>query len=324
MTTWTEQVEQRAKLVHSEIAALRLFGQVNRIDVTSTCEHLYAVLDSIYSEDFPLAKAKDSADLFLHVEGSGVKDIPRLSFVSSLFDNMKVQVRDLTKVIAGIDPHRRTPLREIDLGVSGLAKGSLFVGFAVTPAKPDSLLLEDDLLHLATRAALSAIATASQAIVEGDDAESLQELRRALPDPRLRDAALLAIRRIAPSGNDGITSIEVTGQDSEARKAVGTLTPVLRRQIGRLLKKPSPQVEYVSFEGVVREIDLDAQRFELRRVADAQHIRCAYGSTLYAQLGKQLLDARIRVAGILERGADDSPRLLNVDRLVELDSEGDS
>ena len=74
-----------------------------------------------------------------------------------------------------------------------------------------------------------------------------------------------------------------------------------------------------SFVGVVREIDLDAKRFEIRHVADVGAIRCVYGPHMEEQ-ARQVLDKRVRVDGQYETLPNRKPRLIEVsamDVLVE-------
>ncbi|TIW49917.1 MAG: hypothetical protein E5V71_00280 [Mesorhizobium sp.] len=285
-------------------------------DADVACARFYETLDQLYSGDLPLAKAKDNSDLLLHVEGRAVEDAPRISLVSSLFNNVKGQVRDLTKAISGILPDRRVTVQQIDLGLSGLAKGSLFVGFSVPLPRErgghENLLGEQDPLFKATKDALRIINAVSHSVEFADEQEAPHKLAEVVDDPRVRDAALVAVRRIAPSGKTGVSRIGVTSASDMRGPAV--LTPYLRSQIGRMLERPVESKERMEFVGIVREIDLDAKRFELRGIADQQihDIRCAYGAVKNLQ-PRGLLDARVRVQGVVERRADEAPRLMSAD-----------
>jgi hypothetical protein len=290
------------------------------VDPDSACARFYQSLNEIYADDLPLAKAKDNSDLLLHVEGRAVEDAPRISLVSSLFSNVKGQVRDLTKAISGIVPERRVTNQEIDLGLSGLAKGSLFVGFNVPLPRErsgqESLLGKEDPLFKATKHALRIINIVSHTVDASDEYEASQKLIEVVDDPRVRDAALVAVKRIAPSGKAGVSSIGVTSAYDMRGPAV--LTPRVRSQISKMLARPVDSKEKMEFEGTVREIDLDAKRFELRGISGHQvhDIRCAYSSVLDIE-PRKLLDAKVRVRGWVERRPDEAPRLVAVD-LVEI------
>lgn len=316
MTIWAEQVERRAKLIHDEISLWRSRAREMSLDPEESLTGLYALLRELYVDDLPLAQAKDNSDLLLHVEGRAVEGTPRLSLVSGLFNNVRSQVRDLTKAISGLRHDQRVSAQEIDLGLSGLAKGSLFVGFNV-PSPRDrhgqaNLLGTEDPLFRATRDALKIINTVSHTLeITGED-EATARVAQVIDDPKIRDAALVAVRRIAPSGRQGVSTISVTSS-GEGRSAA-QLTPEVRSQIGRMLVRPVTQGnEMLQFEGVVREIDLDARRFELRGITgeSVSDIRCVY-NRVTGITPKRLLDARVRVRGTVERRPDEAPRLIDL------------
>src|SRR5262245_50269327 len=129
--TWVAQVERKARMIHQQIAAWHTQAAQLGVDPEIACARFYELLRLIYKEDLPLAQAKDASDLLLRLEGRGVEDAPRVSILSGLFSNVKGQVRDLTKAISGISPEKRVSAHDIDLSVSGIAKGSLYVGLAV-------------------------------------------------------------------------------------------------------------------------------------------------------------------------------------------------
>ena len=318
--TWVDQLTQRARLIHDQILGMREQASLYGLSPDEASSSFYDLLEQIYLDDFPLARAKDSSDLLLHIEGEAVDHLPRLSLVSGLFDSVKFQVRDLTKAISGILPERRVTVKEIDLALSGLARGSLFIGFkAPLPGElgdEANLLAAEDPLYKATKDALHIINIVSHRI--GLSPEETQEsVSEIVDDPKIRDAAFLAVKRISPSGRKGIDKIGVTGGDDYV--GAGDLTPATRMQINKILAKPAVSNELVQFEGTVREIDLDAKRFEIRGISDekVQDIRCVYGQ-IDIQNPRQLLDAKVRVLGYVARRADEAPRLLSLQRIEML------
>lgn len=313
MTTWAEITSRRAKLIHQEIAAWQSRASDLGLDPDLACAPFYKMLEEIYGDDLPLAKAKDDSDLLLHLEGKAVDESPRVSLVSNLFDNVKVQVRDLTKAIAGIVADRRISHHEIDLGLSGLAKGSLFVGFNV-PFPTDrhseqNFLGAQDPLYRATKDALRIINTVSHTVEMADEKGALSQVSQIVNDPRVRDAALVAVRRLAPSGKQGVTTVGVTS--ASENRSPARLTVETRSQLGRILRQPIISKETLIVEGIIREIDLDAKRFELRGITDHQmpDIRCIYSGVSNVN-PRRLLDARVKVRGLVERRSDEAPRLL--------------
>ncbi len=318
MTTWSEQIERRARLLHNEIAVWQSRAAELGFDPEQACAPFYALLNEIYAEDLPLAKAKDNSDLLLHIEGKAVEDAPRISLVSGLFNNVKSQVRDLTKAIAGIFPDTRVTINDVDLALSGLAKGSLFVGFNVPLPRERkghaNLLGSQDPLYKATKDALRIVNTVSHTIEIVHEEEATCHVAEVVDDPKVRDAALVAVRRIAPSGKQGVTRIGVTAADE--RRSPAELTPEVRSQIGRMLLQPVAGKEVLQLEGTIRGIDLDAKRFELRGIADEkiQDIRCVYTRVEHIR-PRKLLDARVVVRGLVERRSDEVPRLMAVESI---------
>ena len=174
------------------------------------------------------------------------------------------------------------------------------------------LLGELDALYDSTRRALRIIDEVAHTIEHDQDAVSLQEVSEVISDPKVRDAALVAVQRISPSGRRGIASVSVSG----AEGAPAELTTAHRKAIRQSLDKPVIRGEEIEFTGQVREIDLDSRRFDLRGIADHQvrDVRCAYRSVEISP--RKLLGATVRARGLVERTNDDIPRLMSVTALA--------
>ena len=71
------------------------------------------------------------------------------------------------------------------------------------------------------------------------------------------------------------------------------------------------------FEGVVREIDLDALRFEIRGARYQRGICCIYDERHKGQ-AREILDCTLRVSGSYEAAADEQPRLVAVESIKVL------
>jgi len=318
MTSWVKKIEEKADYLLSEIAFLTAQSTRLNLDPKEACEPLIAKLKELYSQDYPLATTKDNSDLFLHIEGKGVEDDPRVSIVTSIFSNVRFQVRDLTKAIATIQVEEPLLPKHVDLELTGIARGSLFVGFKA----PDeifyknerSIFGKDDPLLVATKAALKAINTVSHEVTDFDGITESEELSSIISDPKVRDASLVAVKRISPSNRSLIDTVSVTGRGDERRPA--DLTSETRRNLNKVLKKPVVSNERDTFVGRIREIDLDARRFELRGIADQQlqSIRCMYTKDHNFD-PRRIIDANVRVSGLISRDASGRPRLLSVDDL---------
>jgi hypothetical protein len=180
---------------------------------------------------------------------------------------------------------------------------------AQTPEGTVPLLGDVDSLYDSTLRALKIIDDVAHTVEHDDENVSLEEVSEVIDDPRVRDAALVAVQRMSPTGRRGIDTISVSG----ATSAPAELTPIVRRAIKMSLNKPVIRGEEIEFLGQVREIDLDARRFDLRGIADEQvrDLRCAYRNVPGVN-PKALLGATVRARGLVERAPDEAPRLMSV------------
>lgn len=310
MTDWTRQVRAQTRLIIDQIASTRMRLSEMGIESEGSLESYYQMLERLFDSDMQLAKLRDNSDLLLRAEGDAFDQDPRIQIVSSVFSNVTDQVTDLTKAILGTRSDGKVTNKAVDLGLSGIARGSLYFGLkAHTPDKSLPLLGENDSLFDSTKRALRIIDDVAHSVEYDDEHVSIEQLSEVVTDPRIRDAALLAVQRIAPSGRRGIDMISVSG----AQNAPAKLTSNHRKAIRMSLDKPVIRGEEIEFQGDVREIDLDAHRFDLRGIADEQvrDVRCAYRS-VEGLNPRDLLGAKIRARGLVERASDGIPRLMSV------------
>jgi len=309
MNSWKEQLEKQAKLLIREIAALE-----NHLDPkgsSSSIDDLFKTLQRIYLNDLPLADLRDRSNIIFRMNGEAFEERPRLQLITSIFENVTNRVTDLTKVILGEWADGRVSPSSLDLSLTGITRGSLLFGLSAEMGKQagSSLLGERDTLFVSTRQALDTIDLVAHLVEENNEQIELEEVSERIDDPRVRDAAMLAVQRLAPSGRRGIETISISSHDE--RPAL--LTSEHRRAIRESLIKPVIHGEEIQLSGFVREIDLDAHRFDLRGIDDEQirDVRCAYRS-LPGLRARDLLGSYISVHGLIERTADGIPRLLSV------------
>lgn len=314
MSDWAQHVRLQAKLIIDQIADMR--GRLpDKGGKDGGLNRYYDMLEELFDRDLRLAQLRDGSDLLLRAEGDAFDNDPRIQLVSAIFSNVTTQVTDLTKAILGVRTDGNVKRSVVDLGLSGIAKGSLYFGLkAQVPSKKLPLLSDADSLYDSTKRALKIIDDVAHTVEHDDESVSLEEVSEVVIDPRVRDAALLAVQRISPSGRRGIETISVSGTEN----APAELTPNIRKAIRASLDKPVIRGEEIVFLGQVREIDLDARRFELRGIADEQvrDLRCAYRNVDGAN-PRKLLGATVRARGLVERAADDVPRLMSV-RSIEI------
>jgi citrate lyase gamma subunit len=99
---WTGVLEYKAQLLHQQIAAMqRLVADTGASPerLAQACQPYYRLLDQLYGKDVPMARALDTADLLLHLEGEGLTANPRLSLVTSVMDDVRKQVGTMIKTL---------------------------------------------------------------------------------------------------------------------------------------------------------------------------------------------------------------------------------
>jgi hypothetical protein len=319
---WSDVLDYKARILYAQIASLQESvreqgGSDEMID--TLCEPYVELLKSMYTEDYPLAKAIEESDLVIRLEGPAIdRESPRISIITGVFTRVRKQVANVAKAIAQIsDASKRIP-KEMDLGLSAFAKGSLVLGFTLPSPEEieeekhgqQSLLGDQDPLYQAARQAIRTIGVVTQHVAEG---KPLDELAEFVPDARVRDAALVAVESLAPTGRQGINSVSISGREiSTAESETPPLTLTMRDEIHAKLKHPVLSEESVVFIGDVREIDLDARRFELRHIENMEvnDVRCSYVDETDDEAA-EWLNKRVKVTGNVERDYAGKAKLLD-------------
>lgn len=322
MGIWTETVERKAAIIHSQLAAARHLAAANGAAEDAVAAPYLKLLRTLYSEEFPLAQLTDSSDLVAKFKGPAV-DIhdPTVSIVISLFSDIREQIRGIAKSVVGLATDKRMLWpSQLDPHLSGIAHGSLLVGISVTPpssetAKGHQYEIEgaSTLVFESVRAAVRSLSLVARHVSDSGVNESIRE---AFPDPAVRDTIMVAAKRLAPTGRRGIDSVSFFSPDQEQEK-IQLLTPKSRLALTHALLAPVKVSTEGIFDGLLREIDLDARRFEIRGVRGVGAIRCVYGP-MHDQLVKAALDARIRVAGRYESIDGQGPRFMAIDTMEVL------
>jgi hypothetical protein len=314
---WAGVLQYKAQLLHQQIAAMqRLAADAGATPekLEQACAPYYRLLDQIYDRDVPIARALDTADLLLHLEGQDLQtSAPRLSLVSSIMGDVRKQVGTMIRtLVSSLDESVELP-REIDLGLCSFAFGSLYLGFALPTPPAGHAELRGDPLFAASREALALLGKVTDHIEEAD---AYAQICRDFADPKIRDAALSAVGQLAPSGRRGVSSVDIGGRAMPDRPW-RRLTPETRLQIRGWLEKPVLGDEVVEMSGRVRSIDLDLRRFDLRLIdgGNQPDLRCIYPASFDAA-AKKWLDSVVIVRGQVElyHGA---ARLLQVQSVRE-------
>lgn len=325
---WSDVLDYKARILYSQIALLQKGiadeGGSDEL-IESLCAPYVELLKSMYAEDYPLAKAIEESDLLLRLEGPAInRENPRVSIITGVFKKVRTQVANVAKAIAQLSESKRTVPREMDLGLSAYARGSLILGFTLPSASEIeeahggqmSLLGEQDPLYQAAKQAIRTIGVVTQHVTED---QPLEELAKAIPDAKVRDVALAAVKELTPTGRQGIDSVIISGKDIGGLDRT-PLTPNVREAVSAKLEHPVIGQESAKFIGDVREIDLDARRFELRHIENmtVNVVRCSYTNQTDDEAA-EWLNKHIRVVGNVERDQTGKARLLDIVSLEVLD-----
>ena len=316
---WSALLNHKVKILHAQIASMLAWVEKSNGGpelAQQLCAPYYKLLEDIYEQDFPIAKAIETSDFLLQLEGEALNHRdPRISLIVGIFANVRKQVGSVAHAISGVLDKSCLP-KDVDLGLTAFAPGSLYLGFSLPdPSEPNergesNLLKQNDPLFKATREAIHALGIVSQRIDEG---KSDDDIAKEFPDPKIRDTALSAIQHLAPTGRTGIRSVSLAGKNFTGN-AFHRLTPEIRTTVRKWIELPVKSDEHEEFIGTIREIDLDLRRVELRRLieTEVEEIRCIYPENL-AGIAEQALNQKVRAYGRIEKSPDGKPKLLQVE-----------
>ena len=318
MGAWTETVEAKARIIHGQISAARALAERNGYDPDKVEGPYLDLLGRLYRDEYLFGQLVDSSDLVARFEGPAVAARePAISVVTSMCSALRKQVRQVAVSIAGLESDERSTWpAELDPRLSGLAPDSLslILGVSVQADGSDALERQATLPEVsgpvleAVRNALKSIARVTRHVHDEGVDEGINE---DCPDPAVRDTVVVAACELAPTGKRGIDRLSLYGPDAPGREAV-PLTPRSRRVLRGEVRRPVRVTGRGKFKGVVRAIDLDARRFEIRGVDDIGAIRCIYGADRDALVAKEILNKDVVVAGEYEARADQKPRLIQI------------
>jgi hypothetical protein len=281
------------------------------------------LIEQLYVEEFSLATALDTSDIVLHVEGPAVENRePRLSILTSFFSGVKSEIRHVATALLGVEGKTGLP-RDMDLSLTALAPGSLFIGLRI--ADPDDVehtgqMITADPYLEATRNAVHAMGLVSRYLGKGlDDPEGLKS---DIPDAKVRDVALAAFQRLAPSDKRGISAVGISvkseaGEPISSVRLTSETRASLRKKFHEAIKSPVS----ITVEGLIREIDLDLQRCEIRHVEALNffEVRCHYPKEMESEI-KKLLDKRVVAQGPAEIDRSGRPNLMTISVVKQLDT----
>ena len=315
-------MESKAQIIHEQLSAARKIAEDNGADPKPITAPYLELLRRLYEDEFAFANLADSSDLVAKFTGPAVsRNNPSVTTLTGVFTDIRNQIRDIAKSIAGLtDTHRLKWPAKLDPHLSGLARGSLIIGVSIPePVYADvhgqtSVPGASEQIYESVRAAVQSLPVVAQYVEKDHISEGIRE---AFPDPAVRDTVMVAAGKIGsiwtPRGLIQSLFLARKIQYGEPAK----LTPQSRRILNQSLSKPVRSSTHGSYVGIVREIDLDAYRFEIRRVQGVGAIRCVYGAN-QQELVRKILDSVIEVSGYFESSKNRIPRLISVSSIEVL------
>ena len=200
MNAFQEAAREQIRLVQRgllKVGQLRLKYGDREASIRRREQPYEAMLEALYVRDLPLAKLGDDSDLLVHLKGPGASaPTPKVSILTRMLTGTRDQVTKLAKQLAHIDSSRVPP--GLDMNLVGLARGSLFIGFAVSDGADAQL----------TRRAVRLLGEASVLVAQD---KSLEEIVSVFEEPAERDIAMAAIRHLSPSNRSQIDEVELLG-----------------------------------------------------------------------------------------------------------------
>ena len=257
----------------------------------------------------------EEVDFRFRLKGTSIqwRDTP-IGVLAAYFKSLRVGLRSLVEFHIGRLPANAPSieLKQIsDLSLVDLRPGSLDVGLRVPEVWSSQRDIFEPRSSSPLKEALSDfLKTSDWASRSADDSE-LQEL---FPKPSHRRRALNSIRTFVPRRRGGLVEeISLYGKAVTISDRI-----ILTRSAGQHIAdayKNSLSENEVSCEGVIREIDLDNQSFELRQVVDKEKAPCTYPESLEG-IAKKLLGRRVIVVGIQQKIEDEPVGKLAVSEIT--------
>jgi len=311
MSTWVEQVKVRAQILIDQVFAARIAAKESGRDLAWLEAQYRDLLDQLYSEEYAAAKLRDSSDLVLRAEGPGADHLaPSLQSFTWLSEHVRVQLRKLTEAVlplAAVDSKKIA--KRMGWTFTGYAPGSIMVGYALqTPPRIAGFEDADAAAFDLIRGAAKSIASIPQFIRDTEVDQGLADL---IPDPAMRDAAMVAAWNLSPTPQSGIHTVELAARDGDHGSLSQRERMVLKKSIASPLFRKN---QTGSFVGQLRAADLDKQRIILRAVDSVGSIRCAI-STELANDARKYFGGDVKVIGTYETDRSGKPRLMRVERI---------
>ena len=309
--SWVDLVDKKAQIIIDQIVAARVLLSRNEAQVEGFDRPYLDLLRQLYREEYPLAQLIDSSDLVARFEGRKITDgSAPTKVVAFIVSKLRTQIQVIAKAIVGLSSDVRWP-DSLDPLLTGIAPGSLVIGVSIPPSRQAQLPAIPDPVLDSVRDSVRRVAVVPQYVRDDGVDEAIEQ---EIPDPAIRDTVLVAASKLAPTTQSGVDRLVLYEPGSSDKQAI-PLTSESRKVLRKAVAQPVKASDTATFTGVVRAIDLDAKRFEIRHVKeiDGGSVRCIYRNVKVDD-ERRLLDREVCVHGRYEP-VDGRPRLIEVVKL---------
>lgn len=319
MDSWVDNLHASAATLHDQIAAALQVQREQGVNLSSLIASYRKLLDEMYTDSMPLASLMDKSDLLFHAEGPGAQHHAAFSSaVAWLCEEVERRIRQLASASIGAGAAGEAAEGDLRVLLNGVAPGSLWAGFSVDSAQRMAATSSD-----LNPEGVTEVLNSIRGVVRGlplvqrfiGDEKVSEEINDAIEDPQIRDASLMATFHLSPTGRRGIHTLEISAPRSNERVAMLTNR---ERTVLRETAVRQPMLRRTArgtFVGQLREVDLDARRFQLRGVPGIGTLRCVL-NTLDDDIARRHIGMGAKVTGNYETDKDGRPRLMQVEEIV--------
>ena len=319
MTTWTENLKDTVDIFLNGLVDLHKEHDPESSLYASLAQSYKDEIHKLYKEDLVVASLLDSSHLVAQYS-SDFELNPTFSLVSSLCSNLHGAITKIAESIFHLRSASAEKInwpKELTPNLSGMVPGSMVLGVRIgTGEPPKQDMFPDDLQIMVddVESALDGVAAIGQHL---DGGALSQEFQDKYQDPATRDIILAAASKLAPSSRGAVQEVVFRKKNDQNLEPI-PLTRDSRKVLRQELSRPEKKAKEGAFSGLVRAVDLDSNRFTLRRVSEWGSIRCVHRTRPERQPPelRRILNATVRVSGVYESAPGDyAPRLMHVDEI---------
>lgn len=316
-------IHRRAHLVHEQILSAKnilLSAKKDPSLVLAENSPYFDLLNKLYEEEYPLAKLMMSSDIILHAEGPAtIESSQKLDLITSFFSGINSQLRKLARSIFHLSTEdSKTLMKNLDIRLNGIAPGSIYAGFSVNPPKPTPLFgtTEENSMIDSIKETVTSLSIIPNFVLDNKISDELADF---IPDPAIRDSALLTIYNLSPTGKKGIHTIDIL---SPSRKTKPSSLDIKKRVVLKETVYTNPYLGKNTKQGVfigdIRALDLDKTRLDLRNIPDIGTLRCIANFT--EAKAKSLLGKTVKISGEYEVDKNGKPRLMRAEKIEPIEN----